>query len=409
MRRSTSSALLLLAACLAAAGCYRPKLPPRTPEPQEAPAKDYDRELPAGAHALRLVTDPALLPDLDLASQDIHGLREAVANSLHYLSKPSSQQFFPNSGISHTHVVQSLEAMADLLDRDPAAPILARELRERFDVYMSVGCDDRGTVLFTGYYTPIFAASLERGGAYQHPLHALPPNHVKDPITGETKGLLRPDGTLDPEYPDREALLASGQLDGHELAWLQNPFEAYVIGVQGSAILRLPSGELYQVGYAGNNGHPYASLGRALVDEGVLAPEQLNLRSLILHFEAHPEDFDRLSVRNQRYVFFQEGEGGARGCLNEPVLAGRSLATDKSIFPRGGLCVFQTTLPTDSGGQRATTGFALDQDAGGAIRAPGRCDVYMGVGDEAGQRAGHTLSEGRLYYLLLKEARLASR
>ena len=48
------------------------------------------------------------------------------------------------------------------------------------------------------------------------------------------------------------------------------------------------------------------------------------------------------------------------------------------------------------------TGFALDQDAGGAIRAPGRCDVYMGQGEMAGQLAGQTYQEGRLYYLFLK-------
>jgi len=45
---------------------------------------------------------------------------------------------------------------------------------------------------------------------------------------------------------------------------------------------------------------------------------------------------------------------------------------------------------------------ALDQDAGGAIRAPGRCDVYMGQGETAGKLAGQTYQEGRLYYLFLK-------
>jgi membrane-bound lytic murein transglycosylase A len=47
-------------------------------------------------------------------------------------------------------------------------------------------------------------------------------------------------------------------------------------------------------------------------------------------------------------------------------------------------------------------GFALDQDTGGAIRAAGRCDIYMGVGDHAGEIAGGTHHEGRLYYLFIK-------
>jgi membrane-bound lytic murein transglycosylase A len=90
--------------------------------------------------------------------------------------------------------------------------------------------------------------------------------------------------------------------------------------------------------------------------------------------------------------------------LNEPVTAMRSIATDKSIFPRGALCFLEAPLPLDvaKDGQGVYRGFVLDQDAGGAIRAPGRCDVYMGVGEEAGELAGHTWAEGRLYYLILK-------
>ena len=85
----------------------------------------------------------------------------------------------------------------------------------------------------------------------------------------------------------------------------------------------------------------------------------------------------------------------------------RSIATDKSIFPRGALAFITTTLPQNVGGnivKRTYSGFALDQDTGGAIRAPGRCDVYMGQGDIAGKMAGQTYQEGRLYYLFLKPA-----
>ncbi len=70
-----------------------------------------------------------------------------------------------------------------------------------------------------------------------------------------------------------------------------------------------------------------------------------------------------------------------------------------------GSTFLDTSLPRISGGMAVNskyTGFALDQDTGGAIRAPGRCDVYMGVGDEAGNLAGKVYQEGRLYYLFLK-------
>ncbi|UCF17381.1 MAG: hypothetical protein JSW59_07935, partial [Phycisphaerales bacterium] len=102
---------------------------------------------------------------------------------------------------------------------------------------------------------------------------------------------------------------------------------------------------------------------------------------------------------------FKEEGGPPVGCLNEPVTPVRTIATDKSIFPRASLAFITTKLPRAVGGatvRQTYTGFALDQDAGGAIRAAGRCDVYMGEGETAGKLAGQTHKEGRLYYLFLK-------
>ncbi len=399
MARSTRGILVLaLLATLVGCSSAEKKVEPPPVE------KDYYRELPPGAQALRRVTDPSQIPDFTRALRNRERLAEAIDNSLHYLAKPSSKQFYPSNGISHAHAVASLEAVRSLIESDLAPAQMHMELLRRFDVYTTVGFDDRGGVLFTGYYTPIFPASLEETERYRHPLHRLPSNHVKDPITGETKGLRRADGTIDPAYPDRAALLGSGALRGGELAWMANPFHAYVVGVQGSAILRLESGRHLEVGYAGNNGHEYASLGLELVRAGVLRREELNLRRMIEHFDAHPEQLAPLAAKNGRYVFFQESDGGVRGCLNEPVIPLRSIATDKTIFPRGALCYLEADLPVSTSRYR---GFVLDQDAGGAIRAPGRCDIFMGVGDEAGELAGHTMSEGRLYYLFLKDDSIA--
>lgn len=394
--------LSALSFLLALAGCIhvRSHRPLHVPAPPAtAVAKDYARTLPDGAFALRKLTDPLQIPAIEPALADRAGLAEAVERSLAYLAKPSSKRFFPVSGIDHAQVVQSLELFRSLLEQGLSDDELAAEVRSRFDVYISVGCDDRGTVLFTGYYTPIFEASRERTAEFRYPLHRLPENHVKDPITGETKGLLREDGSLDPDYPGRDLLLASGLLDGRELAWLSSPFEAYVAGVQGSAFLRLRDGSLTEVGYAGTNGKPYHSIGRALIEAGRLKPEELNLRNLIAFFRRHPDEFDRFAATNERYVFFQESSGGPFGSLGEPVTAGRSIATDKTIFPRGSLCL--TRIGDD-------LRLVLDQDTGGAIRAPGRCDLYKGVGEEAGEEAGSTFAEGQLYYLIAKDEELLS-
>ena len=126
---------------------------------------------------------------------------------------------------------------------------------------------------------------------------------------------------------------------------------------------------------------------------------------MIDYFQRHPEQVAKYTRLNPRFVFFQTGKGSPRGSLNEPVIPYRSIATDKSIFPRASLVFVDTYLPRDINGSikdLVFRGFVLDQDTGGAIRAPGRCDVYMGEGDTAGLLAGRTYREGKMYYLFLK-------
>lgn len=375
---------------------------------QAAPAKDYYRTLGEGEHALRRVTDPRDMPILEAACADVAGLDEVLARSQNYLSKPSSRQFFPVSGISHAQLEASIRELRMMLARGMGGGALAEEIRQRFDVYISVGCDNQGTVLYTGYYTPVFNASETRTDRFRFPLHRLPANHVKNEETGETLGLRRPDGSIDREYPGREKLLASGMLNGLELVWMEDAFEAYVVSVQGSAFLRLPDGRETEIGYAGTNGKDYTSIGLALVKEGKLSKGDLTLDGLRQYFRKNPAEFARVTAKNERYIFFQPVAGGPYGSLNERVTAQRSIATDKTIFPRGGICIVEAALPAQGGGQRLVSRMVSDQDTGGAIRAPGRCDFYWGIGDGAEALAGVTKSEGRLFYLVLKDAQMAT-
>lgn len=365
--------------------------------------KDYWRELPPGAHALRKITDPGQIPDFTKALSDPTRLDEACANSLNYLGKPSARQFFPVSGISHEQATASLNEFRALLQSGKSPEEMNAELRRRFDVYTTVGFDDQGTVLFTGYYTPIFQASLTRTDRFKHPLYKLPPNHVKDPVTGETKGLARADGSIDPKYPSRSELLYSGMLEGLELVWLADPVEAYVVQVQGSAVLELTDGSRMEVGYAGTNGAEYKSLALEMVKRGMLKREELNLKNIMRYFRAHPDKFREIESANPRFIFFQQSKGGPFGSLNEQVIPMRSLATDKSIFPRGAL-VFVDVKLTARGQPERIERFICDQDTGGGIRAPGRCDLYWGIGPKAESHAGRTFNEGRMYWLILKDA-----
>ncbi len=370
------------------------------PEPLKPP---YDNPLPPGQSALRKITNPYQSPDFTLACIDLKGLRDSIENSLNYMSKPSSKQFFPVDDITHHQAVKSLEAFAELLDSGLTGPALNQAISDKFDVYVSVGCDDRGTVLFTGYYTPIFDGSEKPDQRYRCPLYNQPPDLVKGP-NGEILGRRAADGTVI-EYPPRAVIEKTQMLRGKELIWLTDPFEAYIAHVQGSAKIRLPDGTLQTVGYAANNGHEYESISQQMVSDGVIGKDQLSLAAMIDYFKRHQDQVAKYTGLNPRFVFFRKEEGAPRGSLNVPVTAYRTIATDKSIFPRASITYITTTLPKHSDGRIVNelySGFALDQDTGGAIRAPGRCDVYMGVGDTAGQLAGQTYQEGRLYYLFLK-------
>ncbi|MGA2323732.1 MAG: MltA domain-containing protein [Sedimentisphaerales bacterium] len=385
----------LVAIVLVAVGCQKP---------QRIVAPQYDRPLAPGQLALRKITNPAEIPDFTDACHNLANLSTAIDNSLDYLKKPPSNRFYPYADITHEQVVKSLTAFKDLLKSGLTGSQLNDAIRQKFDVYESVGCDDAGTVLFTGYYTPIFYGSTVKTAQFQYPLYSLPKDLVKDE-DGKILGRKAADGSISP-YPARAEIENSNMLAGSEIVWLDDPFKVYIVHVQGSAVIRMPDGRLVTYGYTANNGYEYKSINKQLVNDGKIPPDRVNLDSMIDFFKANSSLVRQYTQINPRFVFFRQAEqGGPHGSLNEPVIAYRSIATDKSIFPRASLTFFATKLPRQIGNTTYTdpfAGFALDQDTGGAIRAAGRCDIYLGIGDEAGKLAGQTYQEGRLYYLFLK-------
>lgn len=392
------SLALLVCVAVAVTGCPK-KQAIIGPEPRVE--TDYDAPLPSGRLALRRITDPRQIPDLTPACLKTEGLRQAIQYSLDYLAKPSSQARFPYGEITRDQAIVSLQAMLVLVNSGLSPSQMDEAIRQQFDVYISVGCDDKGTVLFTGYYTPIFQASASRTEKFKYPLYKAPPGLEK-----------LPDGNPSKPLSDRKTIETSNMFAGNELVWLADPFEAYVANVQGSAKLRMTDGTELTVGYAANNGHEYNSIRAEMVTDGKIGKRD-GLQAMIRYFRTHPEEVTLYTWRNPRFVFFAPiADGMPRGCLNEPVTVLRTIATDKKIFPAACLAFVNTKLPMRQDGAVADTdysGFALDQDAGGAIRAAGRCDVYMGVGDEAGELAGRTQNEGKLYYLFLKPGALAAK
>jgi membrane-bound lytic murein transglycosylase A len=384
---------LILACTLLCAGC------------QKAVRKkpDYNRPLPPGASALRLLLDTAQWPDLhepfERKDSDLTG---ALERSQSWFAAKSSRQFFPIGDVSHIRAQASVYAMRRLLSESQSASEFDAAMKENFDCYTSVGYDDRGSVLFTGYFTPIFRGSTQPSETYKYPLYRKPTDLDIDPVTGKVFGRKMPGGGHQP-YPTRSQLESSGELKGLELVYLPTRLDQYIIQVNGSAKIELAEGGVLYVGYAGTNGAEYTGLGATLVREGILEPEKLNLAAIREYFADKPDDLERYINMNDRYVFFSQYDGTKwpAGSLGVRVTPKRSLATDKDIFPRGGPVIVNTQIPGGPFNQ-----WMVDQDTGGAIRAAGRGDIYMGIGPDAEKLAGGQFAEGRLYYFFLKHARV---
>lgn len=373
----------------------------RRPIDQAPPPPDYSRPIEGNLGIRRL--DPSQWPDLTPVAQqmDDEDFRRALDRSLRYLSHPGSRQFFPTGdAISHDHARYSVYAFK-AIGEEAASPeeALAR-LHEEFDVWESVGWDGSGEVLFTGYFSPVFTASRTPDETYRYPLYRRPPDLKSDPNTGAVIG----------SYPSRRELEASGKLRGLELVYLPSRLDAYIIEVNGSAKLNMTDGSVMYVGYAGHNGHEYVSIRKLMVEDGVIDENTGGLSAMRAYFREHPEALQGYIDRNPRFIFFREYEAGGwpAGSLGYKVTPMRSLATDKAIFPRASVVFVKTTIPTAGGGERPFDQLMLDQDTGGAIRAAGRADIYIGIGDEAEALAGRQAASGRLYYLLLKPERVAA-
>ncbi|PZO16594.1 MAG: murein transglycosylase [Leptolyngbya foveolarum] len=354
-------------------------------------------------------TQAAALIELDnqllsesLAAGDRASLLAAIDNSLAYMETPDSVTDYENysvSGVTHSRVQRSLIRFRTLLLESESAADLQAAIANNFTFYQSIGQDEAGTVAFTGYFEPTYTARLTQTDKYKYPLYKSPPNL-------ETWAEPHPTRL---ELEGADGLQADqGPLKGLELVWLSSRLEAFLTQVQGSARLQLTDGSTLSVGYDGRTNYPYTSMGRALIDDGIISEEELTLPVLLEYFEQNPEALDRYLPRNDRFIFFRKTDGApATGSLGFPVTAGRSIATDKSVMPPGALALINLNLPQiNSAGEvetKLTSRFVLDQDTGGAIKGAGRVDIFIGTGTDAGKVAGLINSTGTLYYLLLKE------
>jgi len=350
---------------------------------------------------------PALRDDLDLG-----GLEEAVGQSLVYVRRvlsadPARTVAFGSARVPLARVHATLERFLEIVRSRPSPAQLDAAVRREFRVLRSIG-DGSGTVLFTGYYLPELRGALERGGPFQVPLHRAPDDLVtarardfpqlSEDVVGRVEG-----GRLLP-YPTR-AEIANGALHGKraELLFVDSAVDAFFLEVQGSGIVRLPDGTARVVTFAGKNGHRYAAVGAELVRRGAMTREALSLQSIKAWLLANPSEQEAVLATNPSYVFFRFADA-ALGSIGVPVTAGRTIATDFRVYPKGALAFVASERAADETGSTFVpfSRFVLDQDTGGAIRTSERVDLFFGSGAYAESAAGRMRHPGALFYLLLR-------
>ena len=331
---------------------------------------------------------------------DRQALLKSIDYSLRYLQTSSAQRAYQQyqvPGITRDRVRRSLVRFRQLVVSSRSPAELQAAVNREFVFYKSVGKDNNGTVFFTGYFEPIYAASRTPSAEYRYPLYRLPSDFNRWTMPQPTRA----------ELEGEDGLGKNSPLRGRELVWLRDRLEAFLVQVQGSARLQMPDGKLMTVGFAGKTNYPYTSVGRELVKDGKLPLEGLTLPVLINYFRSSPGELDQYLPRNQSFVFFKETHGApATGSIGVPVTAERSIATDKSLMPPGALALIKARIPYPNATQqlesRMVNRYVLDQDTGSAIQGAGRVDIFMGTGPLAGDRAGIIGGTGELYYPLLK-------
>lgn len=355
---------------------------------------------------------PRLVDDLGY-----DGLEASIAQSLAYLARlPADRTFrFGTDTYDRDHLARSLAHFRRLVADRPAPEALRRRITAAYRVYRSTGGDGDGRVLFTGYYEPVLRGCRRPGAGCRYPVYGRPADLVTidlRPFDEDCAGRRiqgRWTGRTVVPYPDREAIETDHALAGRApvLAWVEDPVALFFLHIQGSGRIALAEGGTLRLHYHATNGRPYRSIGRLLIDRGAIPADQMSMQAIRAYLHAHPRERDAVLAHNPSYVFFETVDAGPLGSLGVALTPGRSVATDPRHFPRGALAFVQSRKPLAAGQKEIAewvpfSRFVLNQDTGGAIRGPGRADLFWGDGPYAELAAGHMQHPGHLYFLVRK-------
>lgn len=349
---------------------------------------------------------------------DKDSLRTAVERSIEYLKRLPLDREFRYGPHNYTagYLIESMNTFMDILASSSDSADLNKKVRKYFRIYKSIGYNGKGSVFFTGYYEPVLKGSLSRSSEYRYPLYIKPNDLILIDLGQFNPGFRGErivarhdrDKSIIPYYNRRE-IDTEKVLEGKglELLWVSDPIELFFMQIQGSGIITLEDGKVQRVHYAASNGRPYRSIGKIFIDENIIPRDEVSLQVVKTYLKDHPEERDRILNYNESYVFFEKVDEGPLGNIEVVLAQGRSIATDYRLFPKGGLAFITTQKPeVDQSGRikgwKSFSRFVVNQDTGGAIRGPGRVDLFWGSGTYAEIAAGAMQRYGEMYFLVKK-------
>ncbi|SEP24846.1 murein transglycosylase A [Nitrosovibrio sp. Nv6] len=291
--------------------------------------------------------------------------------------------------------------------RGQTGATLRQFFESHFVPHQLLNSDGSGDGLITGYYEPLLKGSRTQSRRYRYPLYATPDELLVvdlSEVYPELKNM-RLRGRLQgrkvvPYYSRSDITSNPSRLQGKELLWVDDEVELFFLQIQGSGRVELENGEIVRVGYSEQNGHPYKSIGKLLVERGELPLEKASMQGIKAWGQRNPHKLGELLRQNSSFVFFRElpaAVPGPLGSLGVPLTAGRSLAVDPRAVPQGAPVFLATTWPnTDKQLYR----LMVAQDTGGAIKGNVRADFFWGFGREAADQAGKMRQTGKMWVLM---------
>lgn len=331
-------------------------------------------------------------------------LIQAVDQSLRYLKRSASKFHYPRQGISHDLNRRSLLRFKELLQSNLKGEKLDRQIKKEFKVYRSIGKKESKRVLFTGYFEPVYEGSRTFSYLYRFPLYKKPKDLVLNK-RGKVLGRRTEKGKVVPKYWTRQEIDIEKKLIGQdlEIVYLKDGYEAYMAQFQGSVAVRLGNGELIHLGYSARNHSTIGfSLPKELYKAGKLTKKELLPHLVVAYFKDHPADLSKFLKKNTSYVFFKERKEAPLGALSVRLFGEAAISTDHRHFPKAALAFVDVKVYKNKK-MHPFQHFVLNQDTGGGIIGPGRCEIFYGTGVEAGKKADDMYSLGNLYFFFLKE------